>query len=456
MKHNIVYVVIISIVFVAFTIILDTFPRSTVSEVEKRELAKFPTFTIDKLKDGSFTREVSSWFSDSEPYRDKFMSLSMNIKAMLALSTSDEDKITFHANTDDAGADAIDPELAEMERIKAEEERKEGEANRVVGEYNNKLTANENAKIAHKGIIVIGSGTNVRALMAYGGTEGGGSFAKLCNTYKKVFGPGVNVYCMVIPTAVAYYLPEKARDRSKPQDVTINYIHSLLDDSVKAVDVYTTLGKHADEDIYLRTDHHWAPLGAYYAAQRLAKIAKLPFKGLDSYDRHVIHGYVGSMYGYSKDIAIKNAPEDFVYHTPKDMEYTTTYIKYETDEDYNIISGSKPSRGEFYYKYKDGSSGAYCTFMGGDQKITQLRTQTNNGRRLAIIKDSYGNPLASYLMYSFEEIHVIDYRYFAKNMKKYIRDNKITDIVFATSIFKSYESYTARKCESYLDQEDMY
>lgn len=71
--------------------------------------------------------------------------------------------------------------------------------------------------------------------------------------------------------------------------------------------------------------------------------------------------------------------------------------------------------------------------MGGDTKITQVRTATKNGRRLVIFKDSFGNALPGYLFYSFEEIHVIDCRYFNKNIIKYVKDNKITDLVFANN-----------------------
>ena len=40
-------------------------------------------------------------------------------------------------------------------------------------------------------------------------------------------------------------------------------------------------------------------------------------------------------------------------------------------------------------------------------------------------------------MYSFEEIHVIDGRYFTHNMKDYVREHKITDILFANNIFQA-------------------
>ena len=53
------------------------------------------------------------------------------------------------------------------------------------------------------------------------------------------------------------------------------------------------------------------------------------------------HGYVGSMYGYSKDISIKNAPEDFVYYVPKGVEYTTTYTNYNINKNYHGVAQSK-------------------------------------------------------------------------------------------------------------------
>ena len=138
------------------------------------------------------------------------------------------------------------------------------------------------------------------------------------------------------------------------------------------------------------------------------------------------------MYAFSKDIAVKNAPEDFVYHKPTDVEYTTTYITYKT-ENRKIIGEYAPAQGTYFKTFKDGSGGAYCTFMGGDSKITTIRTGTKNGRRILIFKDSFGNAVPGYLFYSFEVIHVIDGRYFNKNILKYVKDNQITDLVFANN-----------------------
>ena len=433
------YLIIVGLAFVALAIIFDTLPRPRVSELEKRELATFPEFSLDKLASGKFTAEVSSWFSDSEPFRDQFMSVSMLFKQWIALNTGSDDQITFHAADDET----------DMEPDSQAEPEDDGQPD----EYINKLTAKEKAKIAHKGILVLGSGPNVRALMAYGGeAKGGSAYAQAVNTYQTELGDNVQVYCMVIPTAIEFYCPDEARERSKSQRATIMNIHSLLEDKVKPVDIYSVLGKNADKPIYLRTDHHWAPLGGFLAAQKLAQVAGVPFHDLSAYEQKVVHGYVGSMYGYSKDIAVKNAPEDFVYYVPNQVQYTTTYTMYDINKKYEVTGEHKPVQGEYFFKYKDGSGGAYCTFMGGDTKITKVETSTHNGRRVLILKDSFGNTIPSNLFYSFEQVHVVDYRYFTKNIKRYVVDNHITDVVFANNIFVAYNPSTAKAYLQFLKQ----
>ena len=445
MRFSKTYIILFGLLFTTFVVVFNTFPRSTFSELEKRELAKFPELTTEKLLNGSFTSEVSSWFSDSEPFRDRFMWLSMQVKDHIRLNTGAEN-VTFHAAETSPESTETMPDSEFVEETIAPE------APAQPYNYENHVTADENAKIANAGIIIVGSDDKVRALMAYGGSaKGGTGYAKAANLYKDTF-PSVNVYCMVIPTAVEFYCPEKVKSRTRPQRPTIENVFRHLSPDVKPVDIYETLGEHADEDIFLRTDHHWAPLGAFYAAQKFAEVAGVPFHPLSDYDRKVVHRFVGNMYGYSQDIAVKNAPEDFVYYVPRDVTYSTTYIDYTIDENYRVIGMGRPHKGIFFHHFKDGSGAAYCTFMGSDTRITRVKTSTHNGRRVLILKDSFGNALPGYLFYSFEEVHVIDSRYFTKNMVEYVKENLITDILFANNIFKAYSSGTYAKYIRYLKQ----
>lgn len=309
-------------------------------------------------------------------------------------------------------------------------------------------SSSSSARRTRSGIIVLGSGKNVRAFEPYGGRrDNGEKYANAVNKYKQVLGNGVNVYCMIIPTAVEYYCPDSIRSWTHDEKQAMDGIFSHLSDSVIKVDIYDVLDAHKAEDIYSRTDHHWAPLGAYYAAGCFAGKAGLPFRDLSSYDSVAVRNYVGTMYTFSKDMAVKNAPEDFIYYVPRDVDYKATYIKYRLGRNHRVIGESQPVNDAFFIHYKDGSAGAYCTFMGGDTRTVKVTTSTKNGRRLLIMKDSYGNALPGYLFYSFEEIHIIDFRYFTKSVVDYIRRNNISDLLFANNIFHASLDTT---CNAYL------
>ena len=448
MRKGLLYVIVITLAYLLPTVAFNLLPRSTYSELEKRELRHFPTFTLDSLRDGSYTAAISAWYSDTEPYRDTLMYWSMQFRDLLGVRFG-EKNIQFVAgdtapDVETAGEEA-DPVLAAdtvtvVNAFESAEE--EGGADDV-------------AKVASSGIILVGSGDNVRALMGFFGTErGGAKYADVINQYGATFGKSVRVYCMPIPTSTEFYCPEEAAKFTRKQWPVFNSIFSHLSNGVKAVDIYSVLAEHTDEPIYLRTDHHWAPLGAYYAAQKFAQVAGVPFADLSAYEEHVVHRFVGSMYGYTQNVAVKKAPEDFVYYIPTNVEYSTTYVNYTLDEDYHVSGQGKPYKGKYFYSFKDGSGAAYTTFMGGDIKLTKVETSTRNGRRLLVFKDSFGNAVPGYLFYSFEEIHVVDFRYFTKDVVSYVDENRITDILFANNITNTCVNYTYSRYRKFLNPVD--
>lgn len=320
-----------------------------------------------------------------------------------------------------------------------------------VAEYVNSVNPNASARKTSTGIIIVGEPKTVRAMSTFNGTSTGARpLAECGNYYKEALGSSVNVYVAAIPLASAYYTPNVARSWTKDQASAINAMFAALNSNVRGVDFYSALAKHVNEDIYSRTDHHWAPLGAYYAAQAFAKVAGVPFRDLSHYEEVVQASYMGSMYQFSKDKSVLASPEKFVYHKPKGVEYTTTYIQYNIDSNKRIVSESRPFAGKYFYDLRGGN--AYCTFMGGDSKITQVRTSTKNGRRLIIVKDSFGNAIPGYLFYSFEEIHIIDFRYFNKNIKRYAKEHGITDVLLASNVSFACSSSIMGKYRRFIVQ----
>lgn len=456
MIRHYIYLVIMGILFVGFAILFLFFPRSTFSELERRELKKAPEFDVNRLVDGSYTSDVSAWFSDSQPYRDQFMTLSMTIKKYKGVSRpGGEESFTFHA-TGDAGAAMMPGEMTQEEREAAELLAEE--AARNIPEGNIDIADGESSTLTKSGILVVGKGDKVRALMSFGGTPASGNaYVATVNEYAEKLGSNVKIYSMVVPIAMEFYCPEEARKQPgvyKSQLPVINHIYGSLSPKVRTVNVYTPLSEHVAEDIYLRTDHHWAPLGAYYGAREFAKVAGVHQPELSEFDAHTIHRFVGTMYAYSKDIAVKNAPEDFIYYTPKNTNYKSTFTVIKTDEKFHVIGEGKPYTSSFFKSFKDGSGNAYLTFMGSDFLIVKVNTWVKNGRKLAILKDSYGNAVPGYLFGSFEEVHVLDFRYFPHNIVEYCKANGITDFLFINNTFNACSAGVAAKQRALLSKKD--
>ena len=317
-------------------------------------------------------------------------------------------------------------------------------------EYTNEVTGDAPFHMSRN--IMIINNDSVWAMQPFSWTAGAMErYAEVANQYKREFGDSMNVYLMPLPSQDTYYAPKSASEKTRPVRPALLHMLDAASDSVIKVDVYKVLGEHASEPIYSRTDHHWLPLGAYYAASELAKQAGLPFRTLDEYTAVTIPDFVGTMYQFSKDLSVKRNPEPFTYYVPKDSTFTTTYITYGLDKARrNIVSTSAEKEGKYFVKMPVSSS--YCTFGGGDSKVIKVRTKNETGRRVMLVKDSFGNAMTPFLFGTFDEIHVIDSRYFNQNIKKYAHDNGITDIVICNNIFLGGTDRIVNNIKKYLVQ----
>ena len=280
--------------------------------------------------------------------------------------------------------------------------------------------------IGDNGILVAGMDGHYRGIMFYGGTYG------YCDQYVtdvKAFQsalPEVTVYSMVIPTSVDFYNPEEYSGYTELQKDKIEYIENELKNTgVTNIKVYDTLSKHTNEEIYSRTDHHWMPLGAYYAAQVFCKDAGVKVPDISKYRKETCGGYVGSMYYYSSDVNLYNDPEQYtVYYSPNEDKLTTTYYNryYSNGYDSNLFLCNDAS----YY---------YLTFLGSDDLIAHVKTNASTGRNLVVIKESYGNALIPFFTESFDNIYVLDLRYCEVNAINFCKKVGATDLLFANCAY---------------------
>ncbi len=408
--------------------------RPTKSEQENRDLAKLPKFTLSAYLDGSFTADFSEFYNDTVPCRSYFKAVISDFRASLGIEYDDGVKLIGNVPVMEEEAPEMptleqpteEPETEEKETEKAEDPEKETEPEaEETTETPTEAPEEEdiNGEIANNILII-----KDRGLMLYGGSyTRGQAYAETLNEYKSLLGDEVNVYSLVAPTAVTFYLPEKYSSYSASELDNIAHINSFFD-GVIPVNAQDLLFEHTEEAIYSRTDHHWQPLGAYYAAEVFAEAADVPFAPLSDYETVTMEGYVGTLYGYTNEAVLKDNPEPFVYYKPQN-DYTTTYYD---------IDMTNERQGNLLINLDNvASSSWYLVFMGGDERITHIKTDCENGRKLMMIKDSYGNALVPCLTQSFEEIWVADMRYFEPGVIEFIEEQGITDLLFAMNTFSA-------------------
>lgn len=429
-------VVVLMLVFIIVSLFLLIGKRPTISKIENRDLAKFPSFSSKSFFGGEYTAGIANYYNDTVPLRSVFKDITSNFRAGLGIEL---DGVIIYGNVSGGKKnhkkDSLDAKQTEETTKGATTETSPAITTDITTTITDSLSPTPaetvpvdedelddfDEGILSGGILVY---KNRGIPVYYGSFAAGQNYASFVNAYKADLGEEVNVYSLVAPTAQSFYMPRKYADKYGSEEENLINIREYLN-GVTEVDAYNALLPHKKEDIYSRTDHHWSPLGAFYSAQEFAKKANVPFPDLSTYEKVIEPGYVGTLYGWSQVAALKDNPEDFIYYKPSN-QYTTTYY----DINYNFEH-------EGPLLIKAYGSSLYCTFMGSDEFIVHVNTDVKNGRTLAIIKDSYGNALVPCLTGSFENIYVIDMRYFNLNAINFLREHGVTDVLFAMNTFSA-------------------
>ena len=422
-------IIVIILVLLAGFVYLLFFKRDTVSHEENRNLTEFPKFSVESYLKGEYTEGIANYYDDTVPNRSFFKTVIskyiMPLKGVKYGSSGDDGDGVELYNT------AKDNSQEQPKENPTESKQTTVSGTTGTGTITTTTTAETlpdanvaaaNGELANNILVV-----NKRGIMLYGGAWGNEiKYAEDVNAYKEALGKDINVYSMVLPTSVSYYLPENYLDLVESEKKDLDSIEENLKDVIN-VDAYTALLKHKQEALYSRTDHHWQPLGAYYASQEFAKVAGVDFADISEYNKHVLSGYVGTLYGYTKSSTLLENPEPFIYYEPKTDVEVTQYTSNFTN----------PTETELLLNPDTLDNSSYYLVFGMDDNIRHVKTQCKNGRTLVIFKDSYGNALLPFLTSSFENIYLCDVRYFDINAKSFIEEVEATDVLFAMCTYSA-------------------
>lgn len=263
-----------------------------------------------------------------------------------------------------------------------------------------------------------------------GGAAMGKKYAEVINMYSRLKIPGLKIYNLVIPNGFEFEITERYKDAAKPAKEAINEIYAAEDPEIVKVNPVDEIRKHRKEYIYFNTDHHWTSLGAYYAYRSFCEAAGLTPVSLDNIPFKVKPGFLGFFYRLTRAAALKNNPDSVKYYLFRDS--VNFYIGSSS------IGYWSPS-----HMYAETASGdnSYSVFLQGDLPICKMETQHKNGRKIALVKESYGNSFAPFLINNYEKVIVVDQRSYNGDFIAMLKAEGINELLFINNIFAAHTQF---------------
>lgn len=430
---HLINVSVVVMLLVVIGILAVVLPKPTVSEVEKRELAAKPQWSLRSWFSGEYAEQYDAYYADTFPQREQLVSLASKLEQMQGLHPDD---VRIHSagnaqtQPQQSQPQVTQPEVTqpqtEQEMPKPEEEKQEpaidydaySDPNAPGNGLSEQGTAGEQVGslflYRNMGMQIFGSSQTLSA-----------EYARVISSYAQQL-DGVQVYNLIAPTSIEFYLPEKYQGIASSERENIDFIAQQMSDKVISVDAYSQIEKNREDYLYFRTDHHWTARGAYEAYIAFCKSAGLTPVSLEEMERRQIDGFLGTFYSQTHDSQLAQTP-DFVEYFLPPVETTTT--RYQKGAPFTPIDSS------IFASYATGGQNTYSVFLHGDFPLTHIQTDNHTGRKILLVKESYGNAFAPFLACNFDEVYIVDQRYFELGLVDFVKEHGITDLLFLNNIF---------------------
>lgn len=236
---------------------------------------------------------------------------------------------------------------------------------------------------------------------------------------------------LLVPTSglvMAEKLPKNARlfDQTK----YIDEVQRAME-GYRFIDVRQELMTHRDEEIYYRTDHHWTTDGALLAYEKWCDdMGESRPNRTDLQKNVVTDRFRGSL--YSKILDADSAYDSIWTYGPADGPAFG-------DGDCRVTIDGRESRDSCFDSEKLAEKDKYAYFFGGNYGEVHIESTTEeaagtSGKNLLVIKDSFANSFVSFLTQNFDNIYMIDLRYYNEDMETYLKGHNITDVLVLYNI----------------------
>lgn len=404
--------------------------RPSYSETEKRLLAKFPEFTVEAFASGDYFSDISTWFSDTFPFREQLTRINTKIKNLYGFDT-----ISIHGDFEQG--DEIPDAPLEQPPVEDTQPQTEPQPKPqapvtmpdeedLKNDNGDPSAARPDYNTQSLGAIIV---ANDSAYEYYTfSKELAPRFISSVNNIKNASHNKSDVYAMLIPTSIDIKLNDALRSdiNSANQKKALDYFNASFKNAIAVDGIYDAERLHRNEYTYFRTDHHWTALGAYYAYEQFAQTKGIKPVPLSKYQTRTFDGFLGTFYSGSGQTAkLAETPDEVIAYLP--FNNATCHIVEANGNafDWDVIKDVTD--------YDRGMK--YLTFIGGDNAITTITNNDNpDGETCIVIKESFGNAFVPFLIPHYSTIYVIDPRHYNGTLSDFTKDKNINDIILLANI----------------------
>ncbi len=209
---------------------------------------------------------------------------------------------------------------------------------------------------------------------------------------------GLTPYLLVVPST-GY-----VRNDALPGSLAALYQDDAIQREIEAFDGVTVVPimerfRAEGQRWFYRTDHHWNADGAFAAYEAYMRAAGHEPLSQEAFARREVPGYSGST--QSRSALWLHPTEPLTLDEPNGVDVSVTF----SDKEETFTS--------LFFEEHLKEYDWYPIFLDGNHPITVIENKSaaEDAPRLLLVKDSFGNSLAPYLVPSYKTIVMVDPRY---------------------------------------------
>lgn len=180
--------------------------------------------------------------------------------------------------------------------------------------------------------------------------------------------------------------------------------------------------------LYYRNDHHWTTEASYLGYLALTDALGLTPVNFDNFRSVTVPGFLGTAYFKTKYLLA--SPDTFMYYDIPGIE-----ISFDGEIHEGVYNTQFLSQAD-----------KYAGFLYGNRGVAVVHnTELHDGSEILVVKDSYANGLVPFLTQHYENIHVVDPRYYNQQLSKYIAEHDFQKIIVIYNFKTFMETATFQK-----------